>query len=175
MKQYLLPLIMITLLFTGSATSTKAQKPAQAITQTILALDSLFWTTYNQCDSERMKQFISDDVEFYHDKGGITLGKEKFISSIKNNLCSNKEYRVRREAVKGTIHVYPLYNADQAYGAIISGDHYFYEHEKGKKEQLAGLAKFSNLWLLQNGTWRMARVLSYDHGPAPLPQLQKRP
>jgi len=30
-----------------------------------------------------------------------------------------------------------------------------------------GLAKFFHVWLLKDGTWKMARVISYDHGPAP--------
>jgi hypothetical protein len=42
------------------------------ITQTILRMDSLFWLAYNTCDVEKMATFFTDDLEFYHDKGGLT-------------------------------------------------------------------------------------------------------
>src|SRR5882672_3810426 len=73
------------------------------ITRLITTKDSLFWVSYNSCDTEFMKQFIADDVEFYHDKGGITNGGENLINTIKKNLCSNDAFRLRREAVKGTV------------------------------------------------------------------------
>ena len=37
--------------------------------------------------------------------------------------------------------------------------------EEGKKERLDGLAKFTHVWILSNGNWKLSRVLSYDHGP----------
>ena len=52
------------------------------------------------------------------------------------------------------------------YGAILSGEHVFYVRQKGKPEVLDGRAKFTHLWLLKDGVWKMSRVLSYDHGPA---------
>jgi hypothetical protein len=58
-------------------------------------------------------------------------------------------------------------NGDSVYGAIISGDHYFYVTENNQPEKRTGLARFTHLWLLQNNEWKMSIVLSYDHGPAP--------
>jgi hypothetical protein len=60
-----------------------------------------------------------------------------------------------------------LRNGDAVYGAIISGEHYFYVTENNKPEKREGLAKFTQLWLLKNNEWKMAVILSYDHGPAP--------
>ena len=85
----------------------------------------------------------------------------------KNNLCSNENFRLRREGIAGTMKVFPLQKSDTIYGAILSGEHVFYILEKGKKERLDGKARFTHLWLLNNGVWKMSRVLSYDHGPAP--------
>jgi hypothetical protein len=139
----------------------------QKLTATILRLDSLFWKTYNECNTENSGQFITDDVKFYHDKGGITDGKNALVASIKNNICGNQNQRIRREAVDGTVKVYPLRNGDSIYGAIISGEHYFYVAENNKPEKREGLAKFTQLWLLKNNEWKMSVILSYDHGPAP--------
>jgi hypothetical protein len=144
-----------------------AQTAEQKLTTTILYKDSLFWTAYNNCDTEKFGQFFTDDVEFYHDKGGITDGLKSLAESFKNNLCSNENFRLRREGIEGTMKVFPLHKSDTIYGAILSGEHVFYILEKGKKERLDGKARFTHLWLLNNGVWKMSRVLSYDHGPAP--------
>lgn len=142
------------------------------LTATILHLDSLFWKTYNECEPKKAGQFLSNDVKFYHDKGGITEGKETLIASVQKNICGNLSQKIRREAVDGTIKVYPLRNAGIIYGAIISGEHYFYVKSGEQSEKREGLAKFTHLWLLNNNKWEMSHILSYDHGPAP--QVNKK-
>lgn len=144
-----------------------AQSKKQNLTNAILLKDSLFWIAYNNCDIENMQQFFTDDVEFYHDKGGFTRGMENLIRSLKKNLCSNENFKLRREGVKERIKVFSLQDSDAIYGAIISGEHVFYVREKGKEARLDGLAKFTNVWILSGDVWKMSRILSYDHGPAP--------
>src|SRR5687768_1720167 len=80
-----------------------AQTAEQKLTITILYNDSLFWTTYNNCDIEKFGQFFTDDLEFYHDKGGITNGLSNMVESFKKNLCSNENFRLRREVIAGTM------------------------------------------------------------------------
>lgn len=154
-------------------TVTNAQTEQEKVTALIFHKDSLFWNAYNNCDTATFRSFITDDVEFYHDKGGITLGADKLTLSIKNNLCSNKDFHLRREAVAGTVKVFTLQDANVIYGAIISGEHYFYITEGNKKEFRDGWAKFTQLWILKNGVWKMSRILSYDHAPAPYINARK--
>lgn len=139
----------------------------EQVVATIVQKDSLFWKAYNSCDMAAFQSFFTTDVEFYHDKGGPTLGIEGLMASSKKNLCGNSNFRLRREAVAGSIEVFPLHRSNVVYGAIISGSHVFYIKEGAKKEYLDGLAKFTHLWLLEDGAWKMTRILSYDHGPAP--------
>jgi hypothetical protein len=114
-----------------------------------------------------MGGFFSKDVEFYHDMGGPSFGSTSLIENFTKNLCKpDYSFRLRREAVGGTYHVYPLKESGVIYGAILTGEHIFYILEKGKPERLDGLAKFTHLWILKDGSWKMTRVLSYDHGPA---------
>jgi hypothetical protein len=143
-----------------------AQSTKDNLSKTILSKDSIFWKGYNECNIQNMKQFLADDVEFYHDKGGITLGAEELMNTIKKNLCSNENFRLRRESVEGSLKVYPLENSGVIYGAILTGEHVFYVLEKGKPEFLDGLASFTHLWLLKDNVWKMTRIFSYDHGPA---------
>lgn len=128
--------------------------------------DSLFWNAYNHCDVATMKACYADDIEFYHDKGGIAIGSQALAKSFQKGPCKNPDsFSLRRDAVPGTIKVYPLYASGTLYGAIVSGDHVFYIRQKDKKPYADGQAKFANLWLIENGTWKMKRVLSYDHQP----------
>src|SRR5690348_12486252 len=53
----------------------------------IASLDSALFDAYNRCDLAKFSSFFVDDVEFYHDQGGVTLGKQKLTESIKNNIC----------------------------------------------------------------------------------------
>jgi len=140
-----------------------AQTEQENVTATILHLDSAFWKAYNTCDTAQFKNFVTDNVEFYHDKGGITLGAKALIESLDKNICGNVNSRIRREAIAGTVKVFPMHNGDQLYGAIISGEHAFYMTEKGKPEFQSGAASFTQLWQLENGVWKMTRILSYNH------------
>lgn len=158
-----LSLVMFAVL---AATSLQAQTKYDTLTRTILLNDSLFWTAYNSCDTVGFGNYVSDDIEFYHDKGGITYGKAKLVNSITNNLCSNPNFRLRRAAIPGTVMVFPMENNGVIYGAVISGRHYFYINETGKKESRDGMARFTHVWQLNNGVWKMTRIISFDHGPA---------
>ncbi|WP_336513840.1 DUF4440 domain-containing protein [Pollutibacter soli] len=150
-----------------------AQQNDKQVAEKVYGLDSLFWVAYNNCDVAGMQRLIDPGIEFFHDKGGITKGIDAMVASIKNNLCSNPEFRVRREAVPNTVKAFPMSNGKEIYGVLVSGDHYFYNKQKDKNETLEGLAKFSNLWILINGEWKMSRVFSYDHGPAPFINKRK--
>lgn len=150
------------------STISYSQSSVDELSSTILHKDSLFWEAYNSCDVNSFKVFFTKDLEFYHDKGGITLGIDALIESFNKGVCGEgNNFKLRREAVNGTVHVFPMRKSGVVYGAILIGEHLFYIQEKGKKERADGLAKFSHLWILENDEWRMKRVLSYDHQPAP--------
>lgn len=172
-KIYHIGLLMMVVTGCFFTTVSNAQTEQEKVTALIFHKDSLFWNAYNNCDTATFRSFITDDVEFYHDKGGITIGADKLTLSIKNNLCSNKDFHLRREAVPGTVKVFTLQNANVIYGAIISGEHYFYITEGNKKEFRDGWAKFTQLWILKDGVWKMSRILSYDHAPAPYSNTRK--
>jgi hypothetical protein len=160
--------LLLVFILAGTVTSSAlwAQNQAADVKQAILHNDSLFWKGYNSCDTAICSEFITRDVEFYHDKGGITLGAEALLLSIKNNLCGNDDFRIRREAVTGTVKVYPLMKGNVSYGAVLSGEHVFYIYGKNKKEQLDGRANFTHLWILKEGKWKMTRILSFNHHAA---------
>ena len=161
-----MPLLVVNQL---SAQTNQETKELQNLKDTILHFDSLFWEAYNVCDLEQMATFFTEDLEFYHDKGGLTTTRASLIEVTKKGICSSENWWLRREVVEGSLKVYPLNN----YGAILSGEHVFYINEEGKKERLDGLAKFTHVWQYKDNAWKMSRVLSYDHGPATEKSLKK--
>jgi len=142
---------------------------AQDDLRAVLVRDSLFWHHFNNCEIDAMAGFVTDDLEFYHDKNGLTKGGETFLPTTRRNLCVNDNFHIRREVVAGSVKVYPLHDRGTLYGAVLSGQHVFYVLERGKEPRLDGLAQFTNLWLRTGSGWRMSRILSYDHGPAVRP------
>jgi hypothetical protein len=55
--------------------------------ETVQSLDTQLFDAYNHCDLATMSSLVSDDLEFYHDKTGLSVGKQVFIEGIKNNTC----------------------------------------------------------------------------------------
>jgi len=158
-KTYSMTMVVILSTLSLNAQSDTKLFSKEYIEPIILDLDKQFWESYNNCDINNFKTFFIEDFEFYHDKDGLTLGLSKLMKTVEDGLCKKENPKVRREAVKGTIHVYPLNN----YGAIISGEHVFYVTEKGEEEKRTQIAKFTHVWQYKNQKWKMTRVLSYDH------------
>ena len=117
-------------------------------------LDSLmFDASFVQCDTEARNALFTDDVEFYHDKSGLSEGADvrKPITECPRNQG------LTRELVPGSLEVYPLND----YGAVQMGSHRF--REAGTPG--ATVARFVHVWKKENGTWKISRVLSFDHHP----------
>jgi uncharacterized protein DUF4440 len=117
--------------------------------------DKALFDAYNRCDLERFATFFSEDVEFYHDKGGLTLGRQKLTESVKQNICG----RTTRELVAGSLEVYPMDN----YGALEIGVHRF--HHPKDPAQPVGEGQFVHLWRYDKATrtFQITRVYSFDH------------
>ncbi len=145
-----------------------AQVPAQpALTEAIAARDAaLFGLMFNGCDPAALTALVTDDMEFYHDKGGL-MGHDAFIADYAKSCAAKRApdaWRSRRELVARTLKVYAI----PGFGAVEEGAHVFYERKGDGPERLAGKARFSILWKLgADGQWRMARTFSIDHAAAP--------
>jgi hypothetical protein len=130
------------------------------LTSKLTELDAQLFSAYNQCEIEKFDAFFSDDVEFYHDQGGLSVGKASLRDAIRNNICG----KVHRTLAPSTLAVYPMRN----YGAVQTGIHFFCKPEAakanaGKCPDGSGAARFTHLWRLQDGKWQITRVISYDH------------
>lgn len=51
--------------------------------KTIAMLDTALFDAYNRCDLEKFASLLSENVEFYHDERGLTVGKETLADSVK--------------------------------------------------------------------------------------------
>ena len=65
----------------------KIQSQAE-LDKTIAALDAALFDSYNKCDLEKFANFFVENVEFYHDQGGVTLGRALLTESVKKNICA---------------------------------------------------------------------------------------
>ncbi len=155
--------LVICLLLTPIILFSQADK-ASKLYKTIMSKDSLLFNIgFNTCDILQFENLLSDKFEFYHDKDGVSY-KADFIFKLRNGLCKSPTmYQSRRELLSESTEIYPLYKNDTLYGAIQIGIHKFYETISGKKETYQSTAKFTNVWLLENGLWKLTRCLSYDH------------
>ncbi|WP_136466000.1 DUF4440 domain-containing protein [Flagellimonas onchidii] len=144
--------------------TTAQAETSDELFETIKKMDAvLFENGFNQCMISDIEPLISDDLEFYHDQGGITNSKEKFLSTIKQNICSNQKQKPIRKLMENSLEIFPLYDKGRLYGAIQNGTHEFFIKENDKEPYLTSTAKFSHLWIKENDSWKLKRVLSYDH------------
>ncbi len=158
--------LMLILAVAGAPAFAQTAGPAQSQQQfdEVAAADqALFSAFFDRCDTEALAKMVTDDFEMFHDKNGyMTKSGKEFLDGIKATCARQKtgeDYRARREVVPGTLKVYPLNN----YGAIETGVHRFYQILPGKPEKLVEVSQFTHVWKKEEGVWKLARALSYDH------------
>jgi len=133
---------------------TKNYKPDnQQLYDTIVKLDSLFFNAYNTCslNLDKYASFFSDNIEFYHDQGGLMTSKQDMIAATQKNVCG----KVTRELVKGSIEVYPI----SYYGAIEIGLHKFHNNQEPVGTP-SRVGRFMIIWENKNKAWKITRVVS---------------
>jgi len=118
--------------------------------------DSLLFAGFNAHDSQELMKHFSEDLEFYHDKGGLSdfvqTGKD-FSQLFSRNAATG----LRRDVVPGSMEVYPI----GEYGAVETCLHRFCHEENGKQD--CGTFKNIMIWKKSARGWEVTRVISYDH------------
>ncbi len=80
------PLLSLFVARADAQSSPQGPTPADLF-RTVASLDSALFDAFNRCDLEKFGTFFIDDVEFYHDQGGVTLGRQSLTESVKTNIC----------------------------------------------------------------------------------------
>lgn len=128
---------------------------------------AFFGLFFDGCNPERLGAMVTDDMEFYHDKGGVTSASgAAFIRDYAQSCAARKApdaWRSRRELVADGLRVDPV----PGFGAMEIGEHQFYERKGDGPEKLVGRAGFAMVWRLDGATWKLHRVLSFGHKPLP--------
>lgn len=140
----------------SSETTPRYVPVSQELFNTIQEQDSLMFTAYNTYNITELMSFFSEDVEFYHDKGGLS-DYARVSASFEKLFAANTTTGLRREIVPGSLEVYPI----NQYGAIETCLHRFCHKEKGKDD--CGTFKNTMIWKKTTEGWKVTRVISYDH------------
>jgi hypothetical protein len=164
-KKTLLIIPVLTVLLTGYG-----QPPSDdGLSEILRAKDSvLFHAAFNACDPDTMASLFTKDFEFYHDRSGVTTGRDTFLTPMYERCQDQEEEWVqpsKRILIANSLRVYPLKTNGELYGAIQEGMHRFEFLNENKLYQKGDIARFIHLWVLEEGQWKIKRELSYDHQP----------
>ena len=116
----------------------------------IVKMDAKYFNAYNTCDMKTQAEIYDEDLEFFHDKGGLTTSKSDILKSLENNICG----KVTRTLIKGSIEVYPI----KDYGAVQIGYHKFFNKEEPNAKSIP--SKFIVIWKNKNNSWKITKVIS---------------
>ena len=146
--------LLMALLATALGLHAQNLKPADDLYKEIVHQDSVLFDAFNNQKLDVMKSVFAKDLEFYHDKGGLT-NYEQNIDAFKTNFEANKG--LHRELVPGSMEVYPI----KDYGAVQIASHTFC-HLQNRAEG-CGTFKFIHVWHKTPEGWKLARVVSVGH------------
>ena len=126
----------------------------QALFALILSKDTAMFEAFNSCKGEAVKEYIDEDVEFFHDLDGLSIGSAIIEEAVNTSICGN----FTRQLLQHTMEVWPI----PGYGAVQTGKHTFTNVGADRPH---GIARFMHIWQQEGDTWRITRVVSYDHDP----------
>ena len=140
----------------AAPTQPVAPKPAakSELYQQVATLDAAMFAAFNAHDVDKLMAYFAPTVEFFHDKGGLAnfaQTKEGFTRMFAQSPD------ISRTLVPGSLEVFPV----KDYGAMHIATQRFCHVENGRND--CGNSKFVMVWQQQAGTWKITRVVSYDH------------
>ncbi|TLP80282.1 nuclear transport factor 2 family protein [Maribacter sp. ACAM166] len=143
--------LLLVLLITVSSTMVKGQEALDsALYKTIMELDKTYFKAYNECDMKTQAEFYTEDIEFYHDKGGLATDKAELLKSIEKNICG----KVTRTLIEESVEVHPI----KDFGAVQIGRHKFYNNQE--PDAVSKPTKFIVTWKKTDTNWLISRVIS---------------
>ncbi|RFP63677.1 nuclear transport factor 2 family protein [Hymenobacter lapidiphilus] len=158
-------LVLVALAGSSACTTVKPPAPVSSapkapvspeLYRTIARLDSAMFAAFNQHDADKLQTYFADDLEFYHDKGGVSDFRQT-MDSFRRMFEQNQTTGLNRQLMPGTMEVFPI----KDYGAVETYLHRFCHVENGKDD--CGTFKNMMVWRLKDGRWQVTRVVSYDH------------
>ncbi len=151
-----------------AALALTASAPAEPLEARVMAADARFFALFFEgCDPDGLRAMLTDDFEFFDDRGGlVATDADGFVAQYAarcHERSAHDAWRSRREALADSVAVYPINN----YGAVETGEHVFYERRGDGPEARVGRARFTQMWKQEGPDWKLARVFSYDHSALP--------
>jgi hypothetical protein len=125
-----------------------------ALYDVVLAQDQQLFAAFNTCDLKTLDAMVADDLQFFHDHDGLSVGRAAFVHSVTNNVCG----KFTRSLEPGSAEVWPV----PGYGAVEIGVHRFHHVDKSPD----GLGHFMILWRRSGDQWVMTQSFSYGHSEA---------
>ncbi len=142
--------------------------PETPLQTEVMEADARFFALFFEgCDPSALRTMLIDDFEFFDDRGGlVATDADGFVAQYAERCrerAAPNAWRSRREVLDDGLAVYPI----NKYGAVETGEHVFYERQGDGPETKVGRARFTQMWKQEDGSWKLARVFSYDHAALP--------
>jgi len=153
MIKFFLFIIALLMSFFSSAQVNEIQKykPSDIkLHNEIVKMDAKYFNAYNTCDMQTQADLYDENIEFFHDKGGLATDKKELLKALKKNICN----KVTRTLIKGSIEVYPI----KDYGTIEIGYHKFFNKEEPNAKSIP--SKFIVVWKKNKNDWKITKVIS---------------
>jgi ketosteroid isomerase-like protein len=122
--------------------------------QQVAKLDAEMFAAFNTHDVDKLMSYFASNLEFFHDKGGLSDFSQTKAGFTRLFAQSPD---ISRTLVPGSLEVFPV----KGYGAMHIATQRFCHIENGRED--CGNSKFVMVWQQQAGTWKITRVVSYDH------------
>jgi ketosteroid isomerase-like protein len=122
-----------------------ASSDRASLTSLITQMDKKMFDAFNAHDVNLVMSMFTEDVEFYHDKDGLTNHQQtgEGFATMFGNAPD-----IKRTLISVTLHVYPI----RDFGAIELGTHRFCHKENGKDD--CGNFPFVMIWKKVGESWK---------------------
>lgn len=142
--------LLLAILVGAIAESLAQASEDSAIYKKIASLDAAYFTAYNTCDLDTQARLLDDQLEFYHDQGGLSTSKAEILEALRVNICG----KVTRSLVEGSLEVHEI----NGFGAVALGLHQFHNREEPGAESKP--SRFVTVWKQNGEAWTMYRIIS---------------